>query len=338
MSRQSGVLALALIVDAAIFGQSGRGGGQGAPQTPPSLEELPVMGIANVTLKLADLDKARHYYAGVLGFPEAFDLKDASGKVTSAYFKVNDDQYIEVMPTLKPGELNREERVVFQSIDLDKLHKLYESRGLNPSGIQKGPDGNPVFRVVGPEGNNLDFLQYAEGSEQAKARGKFLGPDRISTHLWHAGIMTKDPAVAGPFYREKLGFTNLRFGTRGDYLETPNRDSNTETKPPLTDTPATHAQYESEQWGAVNHIAIEVADMRATRDTLQKRGGYDDLRVRAHVGNNRHWLMFLFEPAGTRTEIMETAVQQELPPMTVMAPGKEAQPILPKTPGVLPWP
>jgi len=330
--------ALVLAVAGTAFGQSGRSGRQGAAQMPPSLEELPVIGIANVTFKVTELDKARDYYKGILGFAEAFDLKDRAGKVASAYFKVNDDQYIEVIPTLKPGELNREERVVFQSTDLEKLHALYESSGLNPSKIKKGSDGNRVFRIVSLEGNNLDFLQYAEGSEQAKARGKFLSPDRISTHLLHVGIMTKDTATSGPFYREKLGFTNLRFGTRAEYLETPGRDSNTETKPPLADTPATHVQYESEQWGAVNHIGIEVANMRATRDLLQKRGGFNDLRVRAHVGNNRHWLMFLFDPAGTRTEIMETAIQQELPPMTVMAPGAPAPPILPKTPGVLPWP
>lgn len=331
-------VAILLAFTGIAFGQSGRGGRQGAVQTPPSLEELPVIGIANVTLKVADLDKARDYYQKILGFAEAFDLKDRAGKVSSAYFKVNDDQYIEIIPTLKPGELNREERVVFQSIDLEKLHGLYESRGLNPSKIQKGPDSNPVFRVVSPEGNNLDFLQYSKDSEQAKVRGRFLSPDRISTHLWHVGVMTKDAAASGPFYWEKLGFTNLRFGTRGEYLETPGRDLNTETKPPLADTPATHNQYESEQWGAVNHIGIEVADMRAARDLLQKRGGYDDLRVRAHVGNNRHWLMFLFDPAGTRTEIVESATQQDLPPMTVMAPGAPAPPILPTTPGILPWP
>ncbi|MBV8841251.1 MAG: VOC family protein [Bryobacterales bacterium] len=335
--------AVLLAVTVLAFGQSGREGQrregqQGAAQEPPSLEELPVIGIANVTFKVRDLDKARDYYQRILGFAEAFDLTDRSGKLTSAYFKVNDDQYIEVIPTLKPGELNREARVVFQSTDLEKLHALYESRGLNPSKIQQGPDGNPVFRVVGPEGNNLDFLQYSEQSEQAKARGKFLSPDRISTHLWHVGIMTKDPATSGPFYREKLGFANLRFGTRGEYLETPGRDANTETKPPLADTPVTHVQYESEQWGAVNHIGIEVADMRAARDLAQKRGQFDDLRVRAHVGNNGHWLMFLFDPAGTRTEIVETAIQQDLPAMTVMAPGAPAPPILPKIPGVLPWP
>jgi catechol 2,3-dioxygenase-like lactoylglutathione lyase family enzyme len=330
--------AVALAVAGIAFGQDGRAGGRGSAQTPPPMEELPVMGIANVTFKVADLDQARAYYTGILGLAEAFDVKDSLAKTTSAYFKVNDDQYIEITPTLKPGELNRQERIVFQSIDLEKLRALYESRGLNPTKIQKGADGNPVFRVVSPEGANLDFLQYVEGSEQAKARGKFLSPDRISTHLWHVGIMTKDPGTSGPFYREKLGFRNLRFGTRGDYLETPSRDSNTETKPPLVDTPATHVQYEREQWEAVNHIGLEVADMRTTRDLLQKRGGFDDLRVRAHVGNNRHWLMFLFDPAGTRTEIVETAIQEQLPPMTVMAPGAPAPPILPKAPGVLPWP
>jgi catechol 2,3-dioxygenase-like lactoylglutathione lyase family enzyme len=313
-------------------------GGSSATQTPPSLDELPVMGIANVTFKVTDFNKARAFYTGVLGLAEAFDIKDKSGKVTSAYFKFNDNQYVEIVPALKPGELNREERIVFESTDLDKLHAMYASRSLNPSAIHNGPDGNPVFRVVSPEGNNLDFLQYVDGSQQAKARGKFLSPDRVSTHIWHAGVMTKDPALSGPFYREKLGFTNLRFGTRGEYLETPSRDANTETKPPLTDTPETHAQYEWEQWGAVNHIGIEVPDMRVARDTVQKRGGYSDLRVRAHVGNNRHWLMFLFDPAGTRMEFMETPVQTEITPLTVMAPGPPAPPIPPKAPGVFGWP
>lgn len=313
-------------------------GGRGASQTPPSLDELPVMGIANVTFKVEDLGKARAFYTGVLGLSEAFDLKDHSGKVTSAYFKFNDDQYVEILPTLKPGELNREERVVFESTDLEKLHSMYEARGLNPTKIQKGPDGNPIFRIVSPEGNNLDFLHYVDDSQQGKARGKLLSPNRVSTHIWHVGIMTKDPATSGPFYREKLGFTNLRFGTRGEYIETPSRDANTETKPPLTDTPETHTQYEWEQWGAVNHIALEVPNMRVARDTVQKRGGYSDLRVRAHVGNNRHWLMFLFDPAGTRMEIMETPVQTEIAPLSVMAPGPPAPPIPPKAPGVFGWP
>ena len=41
------------------FAQAGRGDRQGAGQTPPSLDELPVAGIANVTFKVTDLGKAR---------------------------------------------------------------------------------------------------------------------------------------------------------------------------------------------------------------------------------------------------------------------------------------
>src|SRR5438128_11483042 len=91
-------------------------------------QDIPVVGIANVTFKVSDLAKARGYYQGVLGMQEAFEIKDASGKTVSVYFKVNDDQFIEVTPTLKPGELIRQARVVFESSNLENLHDLYVAR------------------------------------------------------------------------------------------------------------------------------------------------------------------------------------------------------------------
>ena len=100
--------------------------------------------------------------------------------------------------------------------------------------------------------------------------------------------------------------------------------------PPLDPTnPATKDQYTREVYGAVYHIGLEVTDARATRDALQKRGNYSDVRVRATVGNNRHWLIHMFDPDGTRSEIMETAVQTELVAGTMMAPGPPAPPIPP---------
>jgi hypothetical protein len=92
--------------------------------------------------------------------------------------------------------------------------------------------------------------------------------------------------------------------------------------------------------GAVEHMALEVTDMKAMRDLVQDRGKYTDLWVRAHVGNNRHWLMHLFDPDGSRAEIMETAVQPDsIPSLSVMLPGKAVgPPILPKEPRVIPWP
>jgi catechol 2,3-dioxygenase-like lactoylglutathione lyase family enzyme len=312
----------------AALGLLSRAEGQSASGTPV----LPIVGLAQVTFKVSDLGKARAYYDGVLGLPEAFTLRDESGKTSSVYFKVNDGQFIEVVPTLEPGTLKRQERVAFESSDVERLRAIYVSRGLNPSAVTKGPDGNPVFRVADPEGNRLDFLQYVAGSQQMRIRGNFLEARRLTTHLLHAGIMIRDRPAATAFYQDGLGFDGARTipGGRGEYLELPSTDRNLETKDPPLDPndAATKARYTREVYGAVYHVGLDVPDIRAVRDQLQQRGHYDDARVRATVGNNRHWLIHVFDPDGSRSEFMEAALQ-DLPAGTVMPAGPPARPVPP---------
>jgi lactoylglutathione lyase len=305
------------------------------------MNDLPIVGIAGITFSVSSLANARRFYNGVLGLPAAFEIKDAVGKIMSVFFKVNDDQYIEVTPDLKPGELIRQARIVFQSSDIETLHAVYAARGLQPSHIQVGKDGNPVFWLIDPEGNKLDFLEYVAGSKQSECVGKFLDPTRVSSHISHTGLMVQRHESTMDFYEGKLGFVQGRISDRrSDYLEPMSSDLNVETKNPPLDPhdPAVHDHYVREQYGAIQHVCLEVTDIRSARDLVQARGGYDDLRVRAHVGNNRHWLVHLFDADGSRTELMEKALQDALPPMTVMAPGAPAPVIMPKAPGVLPWP
>jgi catechol-2,3-dioxygenase len=54
-------------------------------------ENLPIGGISHVGFRVADVEKTRTFYTGVLGFQQAFDQKDAAGKVTLAVFKINED-------------------------------------------------------------------------------------------------------------------------------------------------------------------------------------------------------------------------------------------------------
>ena len=134
----------------------------------------------------------------------------------------------------------------------------------------------------------------------------------------------KDRASGMSFY-QKLGFENSRTipEGKGEFVELPSSDRNLETKDPPLDpnNPATHDQYVREVYGAVYHVGLEVPDIRVARDLLQERGHYSDVRVRATVGNNRHWLIHVFDPDGSRSEIMETGIQNGLPPGTIMAPG-----------------
>lgn len=335
-NRRLGVLGLLLtLVCRPAAGQS----------TPPADANLPILGLAGITFHVADLEKARRHYEGIVGLPEAFSLKDRSGRTTSVFFKINDDQYIEVVPGLAPGAMNRQVRVLIQSFDLKRLHATYSARALNPTAITQGPDGNPVFRVIGPDGATLDFIEYVPGSRQTRARGKFLDARRLSRHLQHVGIYTRSRDVVVPFYQEKLGFARGRDlpGGRGEYLEflPPAIAANiAETKFPRLDpnNAATRAKYDREVMAAIQHVAIEVPDMRFARDVAQERGKLTDLQVRVHVGNNLRWHMHLFDPDGSCTELVENTVQN-LPPRTVMAPGRAvAPPILPTTPGETPWP
>lgn len=294
-------------------------------------------GIAQVTIFVSNLRKASDYYGGVLGFSAAFDLAGEAGK--SRYFKVNDNQYIELAQSPKAGGLVRQARIVFEASDLVALRKEYERRCAAPGPIVREADGNPVFRVTAPNGIALDFKQYVPGSRQARLKGKLLGKRRIATHLLHAGTLVTDDTTK-PFL-QRLGLVGSPFGTRGEYLETPATDRNLETKnPPLDpDDPATRKQYLRELYGATYHFALEVTDMHAVREELKRRGNYDDVRLRTAVGNNRHWLIHLFDPDGSRTEFMSRdTVADDIPSFSVMPPGPPAPPIKAVQKGVYPWP
>lgn len=312
---------------------------QAAPPPPPvEIKDLPILGLAQVSVTVSDLAKARAFYGDVLGFAEAFTLKDKAGAIRSVYFKVNDDQYIELLPVAKV-ELIRQARLVVQASDVRKLRDIYVGQGLVPGAITTGADGNPMFRIVAPNGTPLDFMEYAKGSRQSRLMGKLLGTNRVSTRLLHAGTMVRDEPTKA-FFRS-LGWGRLLPGPRGDYVETPASDRNLETKnPPLDpENPVTLPQYTREVYGAVYHFALEIDDMHAARETLKRRGGFDDMRLRTAVGNNRHWLIHLFDGDGSRVELMSRdTVPADIPTFSVMPPGPPAPPILATTRGVYPWP
>ena len=275
-------------------------------------EELPITGVAHVGFKVSDLEKARSFYQGVLGFHEAIDLKDSSGAVTNAFFKINDDQYVEVTPELRAGDVIRFTHVAFSTSDAEKLRSMLEARGLNPTRIEKGRDGNLRFKLTDPEENALEFMQYMPDSLAAKARGKYLD-GRISQHMYHAGIAITNLDTALAFYRDKLGFVefwrggptdiyeksvwfNLRTpGSRGDYVElmlysgTPTRD----------------------QYGSMQHICLETPDIHAGQKIAIERGHFDAQKLEPHVGHNRKFQLNLFDPDGTRTELMEPNTQPD---------------------------
>src|SRR5215472_8572458 len=120
-------------------------------------EDLPLLGLAHVGFRVNDLEKARAFYHNVLGYEEAFDLKAPDGHIALAYFKVNDNQFIEIFPGIPPGKTVMMTHVAFYTDDIEKLHKMMEERGVSPGKINSEKDGNRNFGVRPPPGQNLEF-------------------------------------------------------------------------------------------------------------------------------------------------------------------------------------
>lgn len=268
-------------------------------------QDLPVTGIAHAAFLTSDISKARQFYTGLLGYEEAFQLTDHQGNLRYVFFKINEDQYLEIFPGLKPEQDRRMSHLALATPDIDKLHKLLEERGLAPGKVQQGRDGNLNFSVKDPDGMRLEFVQYQPGSGVRQQRGKLLGAGRISDRLRHVGITVANLDAAMAFYRDKLGFretwrggpsdSELRWVNMqmpgGDYLEFMlHRGAPTRS-----------------QLGSMLHICLEVPDIQAAYRKLLARGLPPEERFKPRLGRNQRWLLNLFDPDGSRAELMEPA-------------------------------
>jgi lactoylglutathione lyase len=163
---------------------------------------LPIGGFSHVGFRVADLEKTRAFYTGILGFEQAFGQKDPSGKTTLAVFKINDDQFLEFSPGAPAGFTH----LAFLTQKLESLRKLVDSLGLSPPELRTGRDRTRNFSIKDPDDHRIEFVQYEADSLQAQARGKFAGDRRISTHLDRVGISTSDRNRAVDFFHGRLGF------------------------------------------------------------------------------------------------------------------------------------
>src|ERR1035437_4006403 len=237
-------------------------------------QDLPLMGLSHVGIAVSDIDRGKQFYNGVLGIDMAFTLVWPDTKALwLQYYKMNENDYIEIYPTLKPGAINRETHIAFQTDDLVKLHQMMEARGLKPQPLGKiGPDGNWGFNLLTDPGQGvpLEFVQYMPGSLHINSRGKSLSERRISTHMIGVGVLISDPAAAESLYKT-LGFKEVWRGTdedgkvrlidlqlpggSGDYVELVERTL------PVT----------AEQAGRAGHIALEVSDIQAAYKKAKAR-------------------------------------------------------------------
>src|SRR2546430_12090110 len=87
-----------------------------------------ILGVAHIALYVSDIEKSRAFYKDFLGFGEPFQLDNPDGSLSLTFIKVNDRQYIELFPGLKPGA-DRLNHISIQTDDAEAMRAYLGSRG-----------------------------------------------------------------------------------------------------------------------------------------------------------------------------------------------------------------
>jgi catechol 2,3-dioxygenase-like lactoylglutathione lyase family enzyme len=265
-----------------------------------------ILGIAHVALYVSDLNKARAFYKDFLGFDEPFALKRDDGSERIVFIKINDQQYVELFAEA-PRNDDRLNHVAIYTDDAAGMRDYLSSRGTKvPDKVNKGRTGNYNFTINDPDGHQLEIVQYESDSWTAQANGKFMPASHVSTHLMHAGFLVGSLEPALKFYRDILGFQEFwRGSASGDELSWVNMrvpDGDDYVEFMLYKDPPT-----LEQRGVKNHICLETPDIQKVVTNLESRLARKSYarEIRVQTGKNHKRQANLFDPDGTRIELME---------------------------------
>jgi catechol 2,3-dioxygenase-like lactoylglutathione lyase family enzyme len=265
-----------------------------------------IVGVAHIGLRTDNLDAARKFYTGVLGFQEPFMLdkpKEEGTGLLLTYFKVNDHQYIEMFPELTDPKMDRLSHISFETKDAEQMRAYLGSRGVKvPDKLEPMLDGNRGFDVFDPDGHDVEFVEFRPGSLHSRNFGNYLPDTRISRRLIHVGVVVKDRAAADRFYKDILGFKETWQGGMKDN-EVDWVDMRVPEGTDWLEYMLNVENPDSKELGVMHHLALGVPSVKAGYQTAVKRGYKSE--EEPEIGRDGKWQFNLYDPNFTRVELME---------------------------------
>lgn len=270
-----------------------------------TISRPPIVGLAHVSFKVSDIEKARQFYGDILGYKEAFTFFQSDNKVSVAFFKINDEQYIELTPNLTPEEVDRLNHFCLETTDIEMMRQYLFAKGIQvPEKLLVGRDKNLHFTVKDPDGHIVEFVEHQPEGKHNEMRGKCnVDIEGVSKRIQHMGITIKDAAKADKFYKDILGFTELWRGgltdTTTNYINMKLPESADYIEYMITDQNVT-----PERLHSAHHICLLVPDVQTSLVRL-RRVNNEMNKVAPRLGRNNRWLFNIYDHEGTRVEYME---------------------------------
>ncbi len=270
-------------------------------------ERPPILRIAHIALYVNNLEKAQAFYGDLLGFAQTLRLYKEDGSTRVTTFKINDRQFIEIIPGFPKDQVDPISHIALETADVESLRVYLKEKGISvPEKVSKGDDGNLTLSVRDPDGHGVEFIQYLPDSPTVKVRGSYLGTARISDRITHVGLTISNAVAADRFYKEILGLSEIwRVGMNGQ------ESSGIAMKLPEGTDAVEYLlitrEIDRQNLGTLQHFCLQVPDIQKALDILRERPMGKDPHViqLPVVGGNNRWHLNLLDPDGNRTEIME---------------------------------
>lgn len=270
--------------------------------TPPhAAKRPPITGVSHLAVYSTNAAKTRDFYTRVLGAREGTDPEDSAGK--RYYFSAR--QFVEVLPVPAGHGPSMLAHVAYATSDAAGLRTWLVRHGMTAlSPVQRGAGGERWFTTHDPEGNEVQFVQAASDKTAAV-------PSAISGRIIHVGYAVHDRVKQDGFYRKLLGFRPYWYGafdpSKVDWISQQAPDGHDWLEymmvGPGSDVPL--QKVDANELGVLNHLSLGVPNMEAAVTTLYRENRLSPRHDGPQMGLDGKWQANLYDPDGTRVELME---------------------------------
>ena len=280
-----------------------------------------VTGLSHVALYCHDMQKTRAFYKDFLGFAEPYYINNKDGSLHLTWMKINDRQTLELFPEKQPDS-DRLYHIALETDDAVAMRDYLEAHGVKvPAKVGAGRIGNLNYFINDPDGHIVEIVQYQPSGWTMLNKGKFMPDTRISGYMSHAGILVGDVDAAKKFYEDILGCHEIWRGSKNKKTLSWVHEQIPDGKEFLelmlySDLP------DPTKRGKYHHFCLEVPDINAAKATLESRAaeiGYTQ-PIQVQLGINRKRQLNVYDPDGTRVELMEPFTIDRLPTPPSTAP------------------
>lgn len=260
-----------------------------------------ITGISHMSVYTSDAAAAEHFYAFDLGAMKGADPQDTTG----VRYYLSPTQFVEVLPLPAEHGISRMARVAYATADAAGVRAYLAAHGAEHlSELRSAPDGSRWFEARDPEGNEVEVYQHGRLVEMGTAAP-------IGSRIIHVGYLVHSRAAEDGFYRDLLGFRPYWYGaSKADAVdwvmeEVPEGQDWVEYMMVGDGSTTPLARVDQRSLGVMNHFSIGVPNIEKAVTVLVAEERMSARQSGPLLGKDGKWQATLFDPDGTRVELME---------------------------------